>query len=894
MLAIIRSNSRFTSIKNYLHLENIIQDPQVLYISVRSFREVEVKKICSQLKKNNPNNTNIKHMSTLMSKGILLIDLPQLKGADPNEIILTRSSLHKLKDLVLWRMKNEQSSNLYTCNYEELDQDQTSSQHHLRPIWFPSLTLIDILECESLKFLFPITVDHGGPKELNAPNLQTLKIKRCSGLEEIIQDPQVSNISFQCLREIQVIGCNNLKYIFPISVADSLGQLHTLKIKSCSQLEDITQYPQVSHINLQSLREVEVNKCNKLKYLFPQSVAKILGQLLTLKIKNPQVPNISLQCLREVEVQKCYNLKFLFPMSVAGSLKQLQTLKISNCSQLEKIIQGTQVSNISLLQRLREVWLKYLPQLKARDVKDIMPTESSLQKLIVSDCPQLTPVIISNKLRELVLGRMKNEQLNNMYICNYEESSQHHLQAIDFSHLTLIDILECENLKFLFPFTVAHGETKNLKAPNLQALKIKGCSELEEIIQYSEVSNISFRFLREVQVTGCNKLKYLFSMSVVNSLEKLQTLKIWSCFELQEIIKVPKVSISMTEYLELLNEVELVNLPQLKGRAINDMLASRTLHKLKVMGCPQLTPFIITTNIQVLEFSEMTNRKQKSKVIVPKMRGGTSRRMEYLTISNFEELFEYSRYSLSSLDILNLSELSELRVIWSGCIQVEHFQNLTQLAVKDCKRLRYIFSSTMARNLPQLMRLDISDCEELEQIIEKDQTSSQHHLFPNLTVIDILRCKNLKCLFPVALAHGGLSRLYRLNLKRVTKLEQVFEGDEANVGKDEEKVIHLPQLNTMMLDGIPNLVSFSPMGYHFVFLSLRLLQVGVCPNITTRFSVDSKQSVHAKTTRFSVDSKQPVHAKTQASQLVDEIIEEEPATTQETAWSIGSNIWWMK
>ncbi|MBA0756666.1 hypothetical protein Gogos_020447 [Gossypium gossypioides] len=275
----------------------------------------------------------------------------------------------------------------------------------------------------------------------------------------------------------------------------------------------------------------------------------------------------------------------------------------------------------------------------------------------------------------------------------------------------------------------------------------------------------------------------------------------------------------------------------------------------------------------------MTKKKQRSKVMVPEMRGEASKSMKYLTISNFEELFEYSGYNLSRLKILNLSELTELRLIWSGPIQVENFQNLTQLTVKDCKRLRYIFSSTMARNLPQLSSLDISDCEELEQIIENDQASSQYHLFPNLTLIDIHRCKNLKCLFPVTLAHGGqLSKLYQLNVRRVTKLEQVFKGDEANVSKYEEKVIHLSQLNTMMLDGIPNLVSFSPMGYHFVFQSLRLLQVGVCPNVTTRFSVDSKQSVHAKT---------------QASQSVNKIIVGESATSQETAWPIGSNIWWQ-
>ncbi|KHG17871.1 Disease resistance RPS2 -like protein [Gossypium arboreum] len=332
----------------------------------------------------------------------------------------------------------------------------------------------------------------------------------------------------------------------------------------------------------------------------------------------------------------------------------------------------------------------------------------------------------------------------------------------------------------------------------------------------------------------------------------------------------------MAQGLSLLNEVELVNLPQLKGGTRNDIvLASPSLHKLKVMGCPQLTPFIISTNIQVLEFSEMTEKKQISNVIVPEMRGGTSTSMEYLTISNFEELFEYYGYNLSSLKILNLSRLIELRVIWSGPIQVGNYQNLTELDVKDCKRLRYIFPLTMARNLPQLWRLDISDCEELEQIIEKDQTSSQHHLqavcFPNLIWITIRNCENLKCLFPITLAHGGLQKLENIILGRISKLEQVFEGDEPNVSKEEEKVIHLPRLTDLQLDGLPNLVSFGHVGYHFVFQSLLILRVVDCPNITTRFSFDSEKSVHAKT---------------QACHLVDEIIVKESATAQETRWPI--------
>ncbi|MFQ6641115.1 hypothetical protein Gotur_016418 [Gossypium turneri] len=158
-------------------------------------------------------------------------------------------------------MTYKQLSNI--CKYEELEQNQTSS-HHPQPVCFPNLTVIVILECESLKSLFPITVAHGDPRMLNAPKLQTLKIERCFGLEEIIQDSQISIISFQCLREVQVTECNNLKYLFPMSASNNLGQLQTLKIERCFGLKEIIQDPQVSNISFQCLREVEVTSWNNL------------------------------------------------------------------------------------------------------------------------------------------------------------------------------------------------------------------------------------------------------------------------------------------------------------------------------------------------------------------------------------------------------------------------------------------------------------------------------------------------------------------------------------------------------------------------------------------------------------------------------------------------------
>ncbi|XP_022745269.1 uncharacterized protein LOC111295800 [Durio zibethinus] len=239
-----------------------------------------------------------------------------------------------------------------------------------------------------------------------------------------------------------------------------------------------------------------------------------------------------------------------------------------------------------------------------------------------------------------------------------------------------------------------------------------------------------------------------------------------------------------------------------------------------------------------------------------------------------------------SLRLLRLYDLPELRVAWKDPVEVVNFQNLTRLCVDSCRRLRYILSPTIARNLPQLSSLWIIECEELGQIIEKDgQTSSRgHHLqpirFPNLTEIHIYSCENLKCLFPVSVAHG-LPKLQILRVVNVSKLEQVFEqsGDEANGSEEKGKVIQIPQLGTLLLEKLPNLVSFSSVGYHFVFPSLKFLAIRGCPNISTSFSVDSEESGYAKT---------------EAIRSIDENIVEDSTTAQQTTWPIGSDIEWCR
>ncbi|MBA0701896.1 hypothetical protein Goari_022007, partial [Gossypium aridum] len=226
----------------------------------------------------------------------------------------------------------------------------------------------------------------------------------------------------------------------------------------------------------QNLEELQVHQCGKMQVLFQTVELRSIEQWPS--------HHLSLQSLKDVQISDCNSLKYLFPMSAANnSLGQLQYL--------EEIIQGTEVLNISP-QSLRKIRVSECNKLTSLSS---LSHGHRLQELLVDDCPRLTPLIISAKIQKLELWRITSEQLSNLDICNCEEVEQitekdqtsspdHRFQPICFPNLTLISIFNCENLKCLFPITVAHGcFPKLLSASNLQTLEISNCSQLEEIIQ---------------------------------------------------------------------------------------------------------------------------------------------------------------------------------------------------------------------------------------------------------------------------------------------------------------------------------------------------------------------------------------------------------------------------
>jgi len=207
----------------------------------------------------------------------------------------------------------------------------------------------------------------------------------------------------------------------------------------------------------------------------------------------------------------------------------------------------------------------------------------------------------------------------------------------------------------------------------------------------------------------------------------------------------------------------------------------------------------------------------------------------------------------TSLETLNLYSLlvPDLRCLWKDLVP----SNLTSLMVYGCKRLTRVFTNSIIASLVQLEVLQISNCEELEQIIakdnddEKDQILSgsdlQSSCFPNLCRLEITRCNKLKSLFPIAMA-SCLKKLQELKVRESSQLLGVFGQDDHASPANLEKEMVLPDLQELLLVQLPSISSFSLGCSNFLFPHLEKLEVHGCPKLTIESATTSNDSMSAQ------------------------------------------------
>ena len=173
---------------------------------------------------------------------------------------------------------------------------------------FRRLKQVKVHRCDNLISLFPPSI----MGRLNA--LETLKIQHCKSLEVVfellgkssnVKETHVDTSSpdhdqlkpFDCqnLDSINIYECDNLKNIFPASMARGLQQRTQLKVSYCSGIEEIVCKEE----------EEEVLKTKPPQYVFPKVTSVELSNLPQLRRFCPRLHVSRWPLLKQLEMVRC-------------------------------------------------------------------------------------------------------------------------------------------------------------------------------------------------------------------------------------------------------------------------------------------------------------------------------------------------------------------------------------------------------------------------------------------------------------------------------------------------------------------------------------------------------------------------------------------------------------
>ena len=111
-------------------------------------------------------------------------------------------------------------------------------------LWALNLENLKLKEADSLDVVFDLeglkaNKDHQRIAVL--AQLKTLKVKNLSELTYVWKNVPLGIQGFQKLTSIEVRKCNRLRYLFPTSIAKLLVELQSIKIEECDEIEYIVQ-----------------------------------------------------------------------------------------------------------------------------------------------------------------------------------------------------------------------------------------------------------------------------------------------------------------------------------------------------------------------------------------------------------------------------------------------------------------------------------------------------------------------------------------------------------------------------------------------------------------------------------------------------------------------------
>ncbi|KAJ0087649.1 hypothetical protein Patl1_33119 [Pistacia atlantica] len=445
----------------------------------------------------------------------------------------------------------------------------------LRGGFFQNFEELRITNC-GVKEVFQM---EGQQHELSLPKLKSLELNHLEELDSLCKGP-AHVLRFENLTTLKISGCKKLKHIFSCTLALSLGQLESVEVKDCENLEQVFYLDHEreenvgggdhKNIGLRTLKMLELEGLAKLVSFFPEKYAACFP------------------ALEEFKVKDCSKLTTTF---IVEESPNLQVVWMRNCS--------SQLYN-EIFSGLRCGFFKKIKELDI-EVKEVFQLTELEHELSFSNLKNLTSLTIThfNKLKHIftpIVAQSHLLQLKRLCITECAELEQiidvkdgEEVGANLLQNLSSIVVVKCHKLKNLFPVSVARGFQQ------LKSLYVWDNPELEQIIYVKDGEQVGANLLQtlsDIRVEKCHKLKNLFPISIARGFQQLKQLRVTDNSELEQIFGDNDVIDEKEIQLPRLRDIFLKDLPRLTNFCHVDyhfIFPTPPLLELQVKGCPQIS-----------------------------------------------------------------------------------------------------------------------------------------------------------------------------------------------------------------------------------------------------------------------------------------------------------------
>ncbi|KAL3750251.1 hypothetical protein ACJRO7_011272 [Eucalyptus globulus] len=494
-------------------------------------------------------------------------------------------------------------------------------------------------------------------EKVKFPNIESMEISHMNNLENIWLDDLASN-AFSKLKTLVVKYCEKLSFIFSsYTMLTRFQNLEKISITDCGSLEVVfhvqeLDFSEACPTRTFELRELVLTRLPKMKHVWSG---------------HPQ-GGLTFGHLRCMEIVECERLKSLFPSSVAKSMTQLEELLVRECGVQEIIVEEDKVEMNArdlFFPRLTDMKLLELPDLRSFYRNSHTSTWPLLKKLQVRHCSKMRSFsfacefqscqgtsTIENQLAlfsfEKVIPNLKRLTLMSEDVTMMTQ--QHHYVFRDLIELDLacyhdenvgfpsdfllhrfpdLEVLSLSysSLEEIFPEDVcghggatSYGELTDMETPlkalkNLQQLELNKLCKLQrvwkdgslmaeilkqiETLLISECSSLSivlpspiaFQRLTELEVKDCAGLVHMGTCSVMTSLVHLTWLTLRNCGAMEDVVTDDGNGIEEISFPKL-RRLILDGLPSLKSfSTVNCTFMFPLLWYIIVKQCPKMNIF---------------------------------------------------------------------------------------------------------------------------------------------------------------------------------------------------------------------------------------------------------------------------------------------------------------